>query len=98
MVVNETIGRLCPLQDDVRAVFRVVGEEASVQPLALLLQYAYSNLDAGLTNLLYAASLHFGKRVYATYNHPFDCLANDEVSARRRLAIVGTRLQGHIDG
>ena len=45
MVVEESVGRLCPFQDDVRALFAVIGEEAAVQCLTFRFQHSYFHLD-----------------------------------------------------
>ena len=97
-IVDETVGSLRPLQDDVRAMLGMIGEETTIQPHALLFQNTHSHLDACLTNLSDAPTLHYSKGVDATHNNLFYPLTNNEISTRWRLTIMGTRLQRHVDG
>ena len=46
VVVDESIGGLCPFEDNVRTVLTMIGEETAVQPLAFLFEYADSDIDA----------------------------------------------------
>ena len=71
LIVDETIGSLRPLQDDVRAMLGMKGEETTVQPLALLFQNTHSHLNACLANLCDTPTLHFSKRVDATHDNSF---------------------------
>ena len=70
-IVDKTIGSLCPLQDNVRAMLGMIGEETTVQPLALLFQNTHSHLNACLANLCDTPTLHFSKRVDATHDNSF---------------------------
>jgi hypothetical protein len=98
VVVDEAVGRLCPLQDNVGAVEAVEGEETAVQGLALVFEHTHGHVDAGIAQFLDAAALHFGKLVNAAYNHTAHALADNEVGAGRGLAIVGTGFEADVEG
>ena len=74
-------------------MFFMVSEETLVQGLTFLFQYANRHLNTSFANLLYATSLHFGKWVYAANHTPLYTFLYNKVTARRRLAIVGTGFQ-----
>ena len=97
VVVEERVCGLRPFQDDIRSVEAVKGEETAVEPLALPLQHAYGDLDAGLTDALDATSLHLRKRVYTAHHHTLHAFPDNQIATGRSLAIVGTGLQTHID-
>ena len=67
----------------------VEGEEAAVQRAALGFEHAHGDADAGVLQFLDAAALHLSKLVDAAYDDPPDALADDEVGAGGRLAVVG---------
>ena len=37
VIIDKTVGRLCPLEDDIRTMLGMIGEETAIQPLTLLL-------------------------------------------------------------
>ena len=98
MVVEVAVGRLRPLQDDVRTVLAVIGEETAVQPLALCLQHAYRHVDAGILQSLYATPLHLTERVDAAHHDAAHAPAHNEVGTGRGLAVMRAGLQRHIEG
>ena len=98
VLVNETVSRPCPLQDDVRAVLTVEREEASVEPLALLFQDAYRDLDACIAQLTDATALHLAERVDTPHDTAPDTLTDNQVGTGRRLAVMGAGLQRDVDG
>ena len=61
VVVHISVCGLCPFESDERAALLVEGDEAAVQPSAFLLQHAHRHFYAGVTQLLYAASVHLGE-------------------------------------
>ena len=69
MVVQKAVGRLCPLQDDIRTLAGVHCNETPVNPAAVALKHTYFNLYSGISQTLYTAAAHPGKRVNATYYH-----------------------------
>ena len=48
VVIDEAIGRLRPLQDDIGTMLTMIGKETTVQPLALFLQDANSDINASI--------------------------------------------------
>ena len=72
--------------------------ETAVQLKTFFLKHAHRNLYACVAQLLYAAALHLGKGVYASYHHAPYALAHNEVGARRRAAVMRTWLEAHIHG
>ena len=91
VVVNQSVGRLCPFQDDVRPVLAVEGEEATVQFAALLFEHANLHLDTCLPQFADAAALHLGKLVDAAHDDAAHTFLNNQVGTRGRLAVVRTR-------
>ena len=57
--VNESVGRLCPLQDDVWTSFGVVDNEPVVQGQALLFEHSHGDVNARIAQFADAASGHF---------------------------------------
>lgn len=96
--VYEAVGRLGPLQGDVRTVSGVKGDEAFYQPEALLLQHAYHDFASGFAQLLYASSVDTGKRVATSDDNAGNLLFDDEVGTGRCLAVMGTGFQTDVDG
>src|SRR5574344_2383511 len=88
VVINKSVDRLCPFQNDVRAVVCVIGDELTVEGKAFLLQHSHGDFDAGITQLLDAASLHLGKRVDAANHHSSDAFADNQVGAWRSAAVM----------
>ena len=97
LVVYVAVGRLRPLQYDVRAALLVERDEAAVQLAARLLKHAHGDADARLAQLLYARPAHLGKRVLAPYDHSTHTFLYYKVGAGRRLAVVGARLKAHVE-
>ena len=65
VVIQKTIGRLCPFQRDVRPLVLMEGEETAVEPSAFLFQNTYRDLYPCIPDFLYAPPLYFGERVNA---------------------------------
>ena len=98
LIIQETIRSLRPFLNDVWSLMGIEGDEALVQFETFRLQDAYSYLDSCLSNLLDSPTLHLGKRIYATADTSPYTFSYDKVSTRRRLAIMRTRFETHIDG
>jgi len=97
MVVDKAIGRLGPFQDDIRTLLSMVGEESAVQSLTLSLEHTHFHLDACLAQLLDTTPLDLGKLIDTTNNYPLHTFLYDQISTRRCLAIMRTRLQADVD-
>ena len=65
---------------------------------AFRLQNAYCYLDSCLANLLDSTPLNLSKRIYAAADTSLHAFPDDQVGTRRRLAIMGTRFETHVDG
>ena len=98
MVIEEAVGRLCPLQRDIRPLSLMESEESAVQPEAFLFEHAYTHFDACIAEPLYPPALYTGERVNAPHHNTFHAFAHDEVGTRRGLAIVCARLKADVNG
>jgi hypothetical protein len=96
MVVDETIGCLCPFEYDIRPLFPMECKETTVKSLALCFENTYLDLNACILEFLDASSLHFCKFIDATHDDTPDSLLDDQIGTGRCLAIVGTRFQRDI--
>lgn len=75
----------------------IEGDEALVQFEAFRLQNTHRYLDACLTNLPDSPTLNLGKRIYAAADTSPYTFSYDKVGTRRRLAIMRTGFETHID-
>lgn len=98
VVVQKSVGRLGPFQNDIGAMERIDGKKTLVKLLTLLLQHTYRHVDARIAELADASALHLGKRVDASHHDTLDPLADDKIGTGWGLAIVGARLQAHVHG
>ena len=76
----------------------IESDETLVEFEAFRLQNAYCYLDSCLANLLDSTPLNLGKRIYAATDTPLHAFPDDQVGTRRRLAIMRTRFETHVDG
>ena len=93
-----SVARLGPLECDIRAVQALAGHEAAVELAAFLLKHPDRHIDAGVAELLYATAADAGEGVYAARHHALHPEAAQHVGTGRRAAVVGARLEAHIDG
>lgn len=93
MVIDKSVGRLRPFQDDIRPMLSMECEETAVQGLTLCFAHTNLYLDACFLEFLDASSLHLGKLIDAANDHTPDPFLDDQVGTGRCLAIVGARLQ-----
>ena len=98
IIIQKAIRRLRPFQDDVWSLMGIEGDETLVQFETFSLQNAYRYLDSCLANLLNPSTLHLGKRIHTTADTSPYTFSYDKVGARRRLAIMRTRFETHVDG
>jgi hypothetical protein len=98
VIVDETISRLGPFQDDIGSFFAMECEETTIQGLAFFLEYTHLYLDASLAKLADASTLNFCEFIDATYYYAMHTFLNNQVSTRRRFAIMRTRLERNVDG
>ena len=97
MVIDKTVGRLCPFQDDVGPLFTVIGEKPAVQLLTFLLEHTYLHLDTRLTQLPDATTLHFREFIDTAHHHTLHTFLDDQIGTGGRLPVVGTGLQTHVE-
>ena len=71
----------------------MIGEEATVQLLALSLQNTDGDINTRITQTADAPTLHLGKLIDAADNDTAHALPDNQVGTGRRLTVVGTRLQ-----
>lgn len=64
--VNETVGRLCPFQRDVRAPVRMESDEAADKMSAFGFEYSYGYVASGIAQLLDASSGNACEGILAT--------------------------------
>ena len=76
----------------------IEGDEALVQFEAFRLQNTHRYLDACLTNLPDPTTLHLGERIHAATDTSLHDFPDDQVGTRRRLAIMRTGFETHVDG
>ena len=107
VIVDETISRLGPFQDDIGPFFAMECEETGVVASASKTITPESrsgsaqvtfDLDASLAKLADASTLNFCEFIDATYYHTTYTFLNNQVSTRRRFAIMRTRLERNVDG
>ena len=98
IIIQKAIRRLRPFQDDVWSLMGIEGDEALVQFETFRLQDAYSYLDSCFANLLDSPTLHLGERIHAATDTSPDTFSYDKVGTRRRLAIMRTGFETHVDG
>jgi hypothetical protein len=98
VIIDETISRLGPFQDNIGPFFAMECEETAIQGLAFFLEYTHFDLDASLSKLADASTLNFCEFIDATYHHATYTFLNNQVSTRRRFAIMRTRLERNVDG
>lgn len=97
VAVDETVGGLCPFQDDVRPIFLVKREKTTVQPPTFRLENAHRHVDAGVAQSFDAASLHLGERVDAAHDDAPDAFSDNQIAARRRFSVVRTGFERHVE-
>ena len=97
IIIQKTIRSLRPFQDDVWSLMGIEGDEALVQFEAFRLQNTHRYLDACLTNLPDPTTLHLGERIHAATDTSPYTFSYDKVGTRRRLAIMRTGFETHID-
>jgi len=97
VVVNKSVGRLRPLQDDIGPMFGVVSKEAPVQPLAFLRQHTHGNLYTSLSQHIHPPAVYFGKGIDTTYYHPPYTFFDNQFRTGRSLPVVSTGFQRHVD-
>jgi hypothetical protein len=78
-------------------VLLVEGEEAVVQFAAFVFQHAYDDFASGILQFLDAQAVDLCERVGAADYDTRDAAPDDEVGARRRLAVMGAWLQADVD-
>ena len=98
IIIQKTIRRLRPFQDDVWSLMGIEGDETLVLFEAFRLQNAYRYLDSCLSNLLDSPTLHLGKGIHAAADTSPYTFPDDQVGTRRRLAIMRTWFETHVDG
>ena len=79
-----------------RAALRYVFHKSPVQTACLLLTYPHFDLHSRLTQQTYPLPRHQRIRIFHPHNHPFDSRFENRLCARRRLPVMATRLQSHI--
>ena len=72
--------------------------EAAVQLAALVTKHALGHADAGLAQHRYASPRHSLKRVAGADHDAGYAAVDDQLGAWRRLAVVGARLEGDVEG
>ena len=77
LVIDKTIRRLRPFQDDIGAFLPMECEEATVQLFAFLLQDTHLNGDAGILEFLDTTTLYLSEFIDTAYDHPSHPLPND---------------------
>ena len=97
VIIQIAIHRLRPFQGDVWSLMGIESDETLVEFEAFRLQNAYCYLASCLANLLDSPPLHLGKRIYAAADASHHALPDDQVGTRRRLAIMRTGFETHID-
>ena len=97
IIIQKAIRRLRPFQDDVWSLMGIEGDETLVQFEAFRLQNTHRYLDACLTNFPDSPTLHLGERIYAAADTSLHAFPDDQVGTRRRLAIMRTGFETHID-
>ena len=98
MIIDKTISRLSPFQDDIGALFTVKCKETVVQCLTFRFEHTDCYLNASLTQLSDAPALNLGKRIHTANNGTPHTFLNDQIGTRGGLTIMRTGLQTHIDG
>ena len=98
IIIQKTIRSLRPFQDDIWSLMGIESDETLVEFEAFRLQDAYCYLDSCLANLLDSTPLNLSKRIYAAADTSLHAFPDDQVGTRRRLAIMGTRFETHVDG
>lgn len=88
LVIDKTIRRLRPFQDDIGAFFPMKCEETTVEGFAFFFKNTHLNLNAGILEFLDATTLHLGEFIDATYDYPSHTFPDDQVGTWGRLAIV----------
>ncbi len=97
MKINVSIGTFRPFQHNKRTTLAVIDKEAAVHFDAFPLEYTHGYIAACLTQHRNAASVYLLKGIAAAHHNAWNMLVNNQLGAGRRLAIVGTRLQGNVD-
>ena len=98
IVVDETVGCLCPFQDDIGSLLTMVGKETAVQRLTFGFEHTHRHVDAGLLQLPDATSLHLGEGIDTTHHHALYTFLHDQVGTRGRLTIVRAGFERHVKG
>lgn len=91
------VERLRDLEGNERPPRADVMEERLVQPGAFTVEHAEFDLDAVLTKPANASALDRGKRVDRAHDESRNAGFQHEIGARRRLAVVGARLQVDVE-
>ena len=98
VLVDKPVERLCPFQDDIRAMLLIECHKAAIQFSTFILKYTHSNLNTRIAQFPYSTSRYLGKGVNTSHDNPLHTLAHYKVGTRRCLAIVRTRFKTHVNG
>ena len=98
MIIDKTISRLSPFQDDIGALLPMKSKETTVQSLTFLLKHAHFHLDTGISQFTDTPTFHLSKGIHTANNGTPHTFLNDQIGTRGGLTIMRTGLQTHIDG
>jgi len=97
-IADASIGGLGPFENNIRPVMLVKSKESFVQVGGGLFQYAQGDVDTGGLQFFDALAIDLYKGIAATDDDPGYAVAYDEVGAWGCFAMMGTGLQGHVQG
>ena len=97
IVIQESVRRLRPLQDDIGPVLLMQAHKPPVECAALVFQYACHDLNPRVAQHTHPPAAHFLIRVETADNYTRDTLFNQQFGTRRCLAVMTARLKADIE-
>ena len=75
----------------------VEGKETAVEPPTFPFEHADRHINACLSQLLHASSLHFRIGIDTAHHHTTHLFADNQIGTRWRFSMMRTRFQTHIE-
>ena len=94
--INNSILSFSPLQYHIRASLLLHRHKTTIKPSSLLFQHTHSHINPRIFQYFHTTTSHLRVRVKRSNHHTFQSLAHNQISARRSLTPVRTRLKRHI--
>ena len=94
--INYPIRSLSPLQYHIRTMLLLHRHKPTIQPASLLFHHTHSHLNTRILQDFHTTTRHLRIRVKRSNHHTFQPLTHNQISTRRRLSPMRTRLKRHI--